>query len=104
MEQRDPLRAEGRAGVLCDLISGICASGCPQQLIYNNVSHIHMARGVAWYGDLEHDGMAFIRWAITKLRSTIDVQGSAKRWALGCVNSTPAARGSQDSRNLGPTF
>ena len=34
------------------------------------------------------------------------VQGLAKRWSLGCVNSLPTARGSQevDSRNLGPTF
>ena len=34
------------------------------------------------------------------------VQGSAKEWSLGCVNSHPAARGSEkrDSRDLGPTY
>ena len=36
----------------------------------------------------------------------LHVQGSAKRWALGCVNSPPWPEGArrQDSRNLGLTF
>ena len=31
------------------------------------------------------------------------IQGSAKRWALGCVNSRPAARGSQEAGFTQPT-
>ena len=31
-------------------------------------------------------------------KSFSNVQGSAKRWALGCVNSNPVARGSQEAR------
>ena len=32
----------------------------------------------------------------------ITLQGSAKRWALGCVNMPPVARGSQEARFTQP--
>ena len=32
----------------------------------------------------------------------VHVQGSAKRWSLGCVNSPPTARGSQETRFTQP--
>ena len=42
-------------------------------------------------------GAAFHRSGAPCMSMCWALQGSAKRWALGCVNSSPAARGSQEA-------
>ena len=69
------------------------------------IKHVLIALGcVALMAIFIHLMVYFVMAIVMMIVLAVGIQGSAIRWALGCVNSPPPARRRRDSRNLGPTF